>query len=79
MRMLSIGAGRERSRIMSTSGLLSSLNLGTLVVGFLIVVIAFGYFLRRRSNRHPMEGRRERNVAEDIDAGREPPDHSPRG
>ncbi len=63
---------------MSSSGFLSSLNLGTLVIVFLIVAIAFAYFLRRRSNRLPMEGRQERNVAEDLDAGRSAPDHSPR-
>lgn len=63
---------------MSSSGFLSSLNLGTLVIVFLIAAIGFAYFLRRRSNRRPMEGRRERNVARDIDAGREPPDNSPR-
>ena len=63
---------------MSSTGFLSSLNLGTLVIVFLIVALGFAYFLRRRSNRHPMEGRQERNVAEDLDAGRDAPDHSPR-
>ncbi|WP_199035023.1 hypothetical protein [Sphingomonas mollis] len=63
---------------MSSSNFLASLNLGTLVVVFLIAAIGFALFLRRRSNRHPMEGREERNVGEHIDAGVEPPDHSPR-
>lgn len=63
---------------MSLSGFLSSLNLMTLVIGFVVVAIAAAYFLRRKSNRHPLEGRRERNIARDLDAGRQPPDHSPR-
>jgi hypothetical protein len=63
---------------MSSSGFLSSLNLGTLILVVVIVGIGFAYFLRRRSNRRPMEGRQERNVAHDLDIGRDPPDHSPR-
>ncbi len=63
---------------MATSGFLASLNLGTLVIVFLVVAAGLMYFLRRRSNRHPLEGRRERNVGADLDAGREPPDHNPR-
>jgi len=63
---------------MSRTGLLSSLNLMTLIGVFVIVAIGFLYFLRRRSNRHPLEGRTERNVARDLDADRGPPDHSPR-
>lgn len=57
---------------------LSSLNLMTLVVGFLVVAGGFVFFLRKRSNRHPMAGRDERNVGADLDAGRAAPDHSPR-
>lgn len=63
---------------MTSSGFLSSLNLMTLVGVFLVVAIGFVYFLRRRSNRHPLEGREERNVARDLDAARDAPDHSPR-
>jgi hypothetical protein len=63
---------------MASTGFLSSLNLGTLVVVLLIAVAALAFFLRKRSNRHPLEGRRERNVGADLDAGRTPPDHSPR-
>ena len=63
---------------MSRTGFLSSLNLGTLIIVFVIAALGFAYFLRRRSNRHPMEGREERNIARDLDAGREAPDHSPR-
>ncbi len=59
---------------MATSGFLASLNLGTLVIVFLVVAAGLMYFLRRRSNRHPLEGRRERNVGADL----EPPDHNPR-
>jgi hypothetical protein len=50
----------------------------TLVLVAAIVAIGFAYFLRKRSNRHPMDGRQERNVAADLDAGRKAPDHSPK-
>jgi len=63
---------------MTRDGFLASLNLGTLVIVALVVAIAFAFFLRKRSNRHPLEGRQERNVGADVDAGREAPDHSPR-
>ena len=63
---------------MSNIGFLSSLNLGTLVIVLIVVLIAFAYFMRRRSNRHPLEGRKERNIAQDVDAGRPAPEHSPR-
>jgi len=62
---------------MSSSGFLSSLNLFTLVIGILIAAIALAYFLRHRSNRRPMEGRQHRNIAKDIDKGRDAPDHLP--
>lgn len=61
---------------MSSTGLLSSLSLMTLVGVLVIVAIGFVFFLRRRSNRHPLEGREERNVAHDLDANRDAPDHS---
>lgn len=63
---------------MANTGFLGSLNLGTLVIVFLIAAAAFVFFLRRRSNRHPLEGRDERNIAQDLDAGRAAPDQSPR-
>lgn len=63
---------------MSNGGFLSSLNLMTLVVVFLIVAGAFVFFLRKRSNRHPLEGRQERNVGADLDANNAAPDHTPR-
>lgn len=63
---------------MSPHGFLSSLNLMTLVVVLVIVVFSYAYFMRKRSHRKPMEGRQERNIAKDIDAGRPPPDRSPR-
>lgn len=63
---------------MSRTDFLSSLNLGTLVIVFAIVAVAFIYFLRKRKNRHPLEGRQERNVGADLDAGRPAPDHNPR-
>jgi LPXTG-motif cell wall-anchored protein len=63
---------------MTTFEYLSSQNLMILVAGALVLAIALAWFLRKRSNRHPMEGRQERNVGADLDAGRKAPDHSPR-
>ncbi len=62
---------------MSLSEMLSSLNLMTLIIPLAIVAIGFIYFLRKRSNRHPMDGKQERNVGADLDAGRSAPDRSP--
>lgn len=61
---------------MTSTGFLASQNLMTLVLVVVIVAIGFAYFLRKRSNRHSMDGRQERNVAADLDAGRKAPDHS---
>ena len=63
---------------MSHVEFLSSLNLGTLLIVFVIVAAGLIYFLRKRSNRHPLEGRQERNVGADLDANRPAPDHNPR-
>jgi hypothetical protein len=63
---------------MSRTDFLASLNLFTLIAVVVIVAIALLFFLRKRSNRHPLDGRQERNVGKDLDAGREAPDHSPR-
>ena len=63
---------------MSRPEFLSSLNLMTLVVVFLIVAGAFVFFLRKRSNRRPLDGRQERNVGADLDANRAAMDHSRR-
>lgn len=63
---------------MAPTEFLSAQNLMTLIAVFVIAAVAFMFFLRKRSNRHPMEGRQERNIAADLDAGRKAPDHSPR-
>ena len=63
---------------MASTSFLGSLNLTTLILAVVIVAIGFAIFLRRRSNRHPMEDREERNVARDLDNGRSAEDHSPR-
>ena len=63
---------------MSTVDYLSAQNLMILGIGLLAAVIALAWFLRKRSNRHPLEGSQERNVAADLDAGRKAPDHLPR-
>lgn len=55
---------------------LSSLNLMTLVIVALALAVALIVFLRRPSNRHPLEDRQDRNVGQDLDAGRDAPVHS---
>lgn len=63
---------------MSRSTLLSSLNLFTLILVLALATAVFVFFMRKRSNRHPLKGREERNIAADLDAGQDAPDHSPR-
>ena len=62
---------------MALPDFLASLNLMTLVIFLIIVGVGFAFFMRRRRNRHPLEGRRERNVARDLDAGKSAPRHTP--
>ncbi|UZK66672.1 hypothetical protein [Sphingomonas sp. M1-B02] len=62
---------------MSSTDFLSSLNLMTLVIVVIVVAIGFAFFLRKRRNRHPLDGQEERNVARDLDAGKSAPDHLP--
>lgn len=61
---------------MASPGFLSALNLGTLVVVLIIIGIALALFLRKRSNRHPLAGMQERNVAKDLYANRSASDYS---
>ncbi|WP_315764132.1 hypothetical protein [Sphingomonas sp. Y38-1Y] len=62
---------------MARTDFLASLNLTTLVIVLVVAGVALLLFLRRRSNARPLEGREERNVAADLDAGRLAPDHLP--
>lgn len=62
---------------MSNVGFLSSLSLVTLLIVLGVAAISLVVFLRKRSNRHPLEGKQERNVAADIEAGKSAPDYSP--
>ena len=62
---------------MASTSFLGALNLTTLVIVAVVVAIGFAFFLRRRSNRHPLENREERNIARDLDQGRPAEDHSP--
>ncbi|MFB0612410.1 LPXTG cell wall anchor domain-containing protein [Aurantiacibacter poecillastricola] len=50
---------------MSDTGLASSLNIVTLVAVLIIAAILFLYFMRKRSNRHPMDTPRGK-AAEDM-------------
>jgi amino acid transporter len=62
---------------MGRTDFLASLNLATFVIVFIVAALALFFFLRRRSDAHPLEGREERNVARDLDAGRPAPPRSP--
>lgn len=46
------------------------LMFGTLIAALAIVVALAVTFFRRRSNRHPMENVRERNIAAEADRQR---------
>jgi hypothetical protein len=48
----------------------SSLNLATLILAFAVAAVALILFLKKRSNRHHLDGRAERNIAADLDEGR---------
>lgn len=49
---------------MSDTGLASSLNIVTLVAVLIIAAALFAYFMRKRSNRHPMDTPRGKAVEE---------------
>lgn len=49
---------------MDTWDMTGTLAIVTLVAGLIIGVILLMRFLRKRGNRHPMEGERERNYRE---------------
>lgn len=59
----------------NTTMLLSSLNIFTLVVVAAVLLAALLFFLRKKGNRHPMEGQREENIAERIDDSRPKREH----
>ena len=46
-----------------------SLMFATLGLGLLVLVVILVMFLRRRSNRHPMDDQPDRNVSKEIDRG----------
>lgn len=63
---------------MNTSEVLPSLIFMTLGITLLAAIAALLIFRRKKSNRHPLEGREERNVGADLDAGIAAPEHSPK-
>lgn len=56
---------------MGTDGAVGSLMFMTLGIALIVAVLALLWFRRKRGNRHPMDGVRERNI-EEIRAG-DPP------
>jgi hypothetical protein len=49
---------------MNTPEMTSALGFGTLIIGLIVAIVLLLRFLRKPENRHPMEGQRERNIAE---------------
>lgn len=58
---------------MSTDELTPTLMLATLAIVLVIAIIMLIRFRSKRSNRHPMDGERERNIGRAIDEDRPPP------
>lgn len=56
---------------MNTDTTVSSLMFFTLIAAAVLAIVMLLWFRRKRSNRHPMEGIRERNIDE-IHAGKPP-------
>lgn len=54
---------------MSAHQTVPSLMLMTLGIVLVIAIVLLIWFLRRPSNRHPMHGSPDRNVAKEIDEG----------
>ncbi len=51
---------------------ISLLMFGSLLIPVIIAIVLLAAFLRKRRNRHPMEGQRERNIDEIRSEGGEP-------
>lgn len=49
---------------MNTTELTGSLAFGTIGIVLLVAVVLLAAFLRKRRNRHPMEGKRHRSSGE---------------
>ena len=49
---------------MDTADMTGTLGFGTLIVGLIIAIIIWARFMRKPENRHPMDGKRERNIEE---------------
>ncbi len=58
---------------MSTSELTPTLMIATLAIVLVVAIVMLMRFRSKRSNRHPMEGERERNIGEAIDKDIPPP------
>ena len=52
---------------MNTSDMTGLLGFGTLIIALIIAVILLLRFMGKPKNRHPLEGKRDRNIAEVLD------------
>ena len=64
--MKSIGSrlAQPEKQTMTSNALIPILMLFTLGAGLLIAIVLLMRFLRKPSNRHPMDGQPERNIEE---------------
>ena len=62
--MLTLSVNERSDAAMKSSTLVPTLMLFTLVIVLVAALFALLHFLRKRSNRHPMEHQRERNIDE---------------
>lgn len=49
---------------MDTADMTGTLSFVTLIVGLIIAIIIWARFMHKPANRHPMNGKRERNIEE---------------
>ena len=52
---------------MGTADMTGTLGFGTLIVALVIAIVLLVRFMRKPQNRHPLEGKQERNIAEVLD------------
>ena len=52
---------------MGTADMTGTLGFGSLIVALLIAIVLLVRFMRKPQNRHPLEGKQERNIAEVLD------------
>ena len=52
---------------MGTADMTGTLGFGTLIVALLIAIVLLLRFMRKPQNRHPLDGKQERNIGQVLD------------